>query len=66
MNQIVFGDFPVVRINDNDSVCPRLLGMLAEFNGFPGVGAAGANQNGHTTVYVINSKLGDRFTLFGV
>ena len=40
--------------------------MLAQFNGFPGVGAAGADQNRHATIDMIDSKSGNGFTLFGV
>ena len=39
--------------------------MLAQFNGFPGVGAASADQHRHTTVDMIDSKAGNGFTLFG-
>ncbi len=39
--------------------------MLAEFDGFPGVGAAGADQHRHATIDMIDSKAGNGFTLFG-
>lgn len=45
--------------------CARLLRVLAEFDGFPGVGAAGADQHRHATIDMIDSKAGNGFTLFG-
>ena len=39
--------------------------MLAQRNGFPGVGAAGADQDRYATIDMIDSKLGNGFTLFG-
>lgn len=39
--------------------------MLAQLNGFPGVGAAGADQDRYATIDMIDSKLGNGFTLFG-
>ena len=39
--------------------------MLAQLNGFPGVGAAGADQDRHTTIDMIDRKPGNGFTLFG-
>lgn len=40
------------------------LRVLAQFNGFPGVGAAGADQHRHTTIDMIDRKPGNGFTLF--
>ncbi|MNY18675.1 hypothetical protein D3C86_1520710 [compost metagenome] len=57
--------FPVIRVNDDDAIGTGVLCVLAEINGFPGVSTAGANQNRHPTIHMINSKFGDRFALFG-
>ena len=64
-DQVRFRHFPVVRVDHHDAVRPRLLRVLAERNGFPRVGAAGADKDRHATIDMIDSKLGNGFTLFG-
>ncbi|STD25533.1 Uncharacterised protein [Enterobacter asburiae] len=64
-DQVRFRHFPVVGVNHHDAVRARLLRVLAQLNGFPGVGAAGADQDRHATIDMIDSKAGNGFTLFG-
>ncbi len=64
-DQVRFRHFPVVRVDHHDAVRPCLLRVLAQRNGFPGVGAAGADQDRYATIDMIDRKLGNGFTLFG-